>query len=426
MSQIKKDIKSLLKSSIVVKPLEVIKGLLIIKFLTPEMYGLLNIINQISSFAKYGDLGFISVVEREYNYEAQRDKDKAEYIKNVAYSAEFIIAIFLSVLIFIASFFYIENQIVFVGVISAAFMLLISKFIKIFNIHLRVNKEFDRFAKFNTLNGLLVSISIIASISYVGIYAPLIIGVISSAIVLIIMYKKINLNLTFLLEKTEILRQLRVGIVLGGLTLVYGLGIYLERFIIIDKFGLEGVGYFAFSMFFVMFFQYFIYDFIRPYMPVVREELSKGNFDVLRTSVSYPALKLTAFVVVVVLILQMLVPLIINTLFVQYVPAIELFKITILLLIPISLSAFSGYLLYSQGIEKTHYAYASHLIYIIGISLSLFLIDIESLTDIVKVFFMFSLLKNLFQTYHILNILYSKIILILSALFIVSGFSLVL
>ena len=85
MSQNKRDIKSLLKSSIIVKPLEVIKGFFVLKFLTPEMYGLLNIINQISSFAKYGDLGFISVVEREYNYEVVNDKNRAEYIKNIAF-----------------------------------------------------------------------------------------------------------------------------------------------------------------------------------------------------------------------------------------------------------------------------------------------------------------------------------------------------
>jgi len=280
MSQINKDIKSLLKSSILVKPLEVIKGLFILKFLTPEMYGLLDIINRIISFSKYGNLGFISVVVREYNYEVQKDPDKAEYIKNVAYSSEFILAIFVSALIFSISFLYIEDKIIFIGIISASFMFLISKLRKIFFTHLRVHKEFARFARFNTLNGLIVSISVISSISYIGIYAPLIVAVISSSVVFYIMYKKIDLNLTFLLKKDEVLRQLKVGISLGGLTFLYGLGIYIERYFIVDKFGLEGVGFFAFAIFFVMFFQYFIYDIVRPYMPVVKAELANNNFDI--------------------------------------------------------------------------------------------------------------------------------------------------
>jgi O-antigen/teichoic acid export membrane protein len=386
------------------------------------MYGLLDIINRIISFSKYGNLGFISVVVREYNYEVQKDPDKAEYIKNVAYSSEFILAIFVSALIFSISFLYIEDKIIFIGIISASFMFLISKLRKIFFTHLRVHKEFARFARFNTLNGLIVSISVISSISYIGIYAPLIVAVISSGVVFYIMYKKIDLNLTFLLKKDEVLRQLKVGISLGGLTFLYGLGIYIERYFIVDKFGLEGVGFFAFAIFFVMLFQYFIYDIVRPYMPVVKAELANNNFDILKMSVVHPTLKLMPLVIVAVLIIHTIVPVLVNIYLPEYIQAIEIFKITIWLLIPVSLSAFSGYLLYSQGIDKTHYAYASHLIYIAGISFFFFIIGIESIIDLVKIFLIFGLAKSLFQAYHVLNILYSRFLLITIAFLIEAGF----
>jgi len=320
------------------------------------------------------------------------------------------------------SFFYIEDHIVFIGVISSAFALLITKLTKIFNIHLRINKEFGRFAKFNILRGLMVSVSIIVSISYIGIYAPLIVGVISSAIVFFIMYKKININLTFLLEKTEILRQLRMGVALGGLTLTYGLGMYLERYIVVEKFGLEGVGYFAFSMFFVMFFQYFIYDLVRPYMPIVKEELANKNFDILKKSVVHPTLRLAPIAIVLVLALQTVFPVIVDMYFPQYIQAIEVFKTTVWLILPISLSSFSGYLLYSKGINKIPYAYFSHLIYIGGISLFFFMMDINNLVEIVGLFLIFSMAKSLFQIYHVLNILYSRFLLVAIFLLIEVGF----
>jgi len=406
MSQIKRDIKSLLKSSIIVKPLEVIKGFFVLKFLTPEMYGLLNIINQISSFAKYGDLGFISVVEREYNYEVVKDKNKAEYIKNIAYSSELLLAVCLSVLVFLVSFFYIDSMIIFIGIISASLMLFISKINRLYSTHLRINKEFNRFAKYNTLNGILISLSIISTVSFIGIYAPLIVGTIAGCIVAYIMYKKINLNFTFLLEKEEVLRQLKVGVTLGGLTFVYGLGIYLERFIIVKDFGLEGVGFFAFGMFIVMFFQYFMYDFVRPYMPTTKEALANNNKEILKQNVAYPTVKLVVFVIPFIYLLQFIIPYLITNFFEQYVGALEIFRLLSFLLMAISISTFSGYLLYSQGINKTYHAYISHFIYIFIILLCL-IVKFESLEELVYLFVIGTFLKSFYQTYFVLNEVYN-------------------
>ena len=418
MSKIKKDIKSLLKSSIVVKPLEVIKGLLIIKFLTPEMYGLLNIINQISSFAKYGDLGFTSIVVREYNYEALNDKSKAEYIKNVAYSSEFILAIFLSVFVFLISFLYIENQIIFIGVISASLMLFISKLSRIYNSYLKITKQFNRFARFNLLSGLMTSLGVIALISYIGIYAPLIVSVISGAIVISIMYKKIDLNLTFLLERKEVTRQVKVGIALGGLTFFHGVGIYLERFLIVDRFGLQEVGFFSFGMFVVAFVQFFINDIVSPYIPRVREMMASGDYSAIKDYVLIPSVKMFLISVPVILLLQPIITLLVQVFFLQYIEALQILKVIIWLLIPISMSAFSGYLLVSKGLDKIKEAYVSSLLYFVSlITLSYILLNYYNYFIFLIYAIVFStLIQVSYKQYVIFSFFFNKLYVVLGVI----------
>jgi O-antigen/teichoic acid export membrane protein len=415
MSVIKKDIKSLLKASIVVKPLEVIKNFFILKFLTPEMYGLLNIINQISLFAKYGDLGFTSVLAREYNYEVQRDKDKAEYIKNVAYSSELILAILLSVLVFLISFLYIENQIIFIGVISASLMLLISKLSRIYNSYLKITKQFNRFARFNLLSGLIASLGIIALISYIGIYAPLIISVISGAIVISIMFKKIDLNLTFLLERKEVIRQLKLGIALGGLTFFHGVGIYLERFLILDRFGLKEVGFFSFAIFVVTFARFFINDMVSPYIPRVREMMARGDHSAIKDYLLIPSLKMFIISVPVILLLQQIITLLVQEFFLQYIEALQILKVIIWLLIPISMSAFSGYLLISKGVDKWNEAYLSCLLYFVSlITLSYVLLNYyNDFIFLIYAIVFSTLIQISYKQYVIFSFFYNKLYVLL-------------
>lgn len=404
MSQIKKDIRSLLVSSAITKPLDLLKGFFVIKFLTPEMYGFLNIINQISSFAKYGDIGFTSVVEREYNYEIQKNKDKAQKVKNIAYSAEIILSIILFVLIFIVAFLYKDNFIVFIGIISSAFILLFTKIMRLYKTNLRIEKNFKSFAKFNTFQGIIFNLSIIALIPFIGIYAPLIIGVVVNSFVLYIFYKKVNLNFKFIIEKKELLRQLKIGIALGGLTFLYGSSIFIERYLIATNFGLKEVGYFAFSMFIIMFMQHFIYDMVRPYIPRVKEEIAKGNYGILKKYSLYPTIKLVIGIIFLVIFLEWLIPILVFKFFSQYIEALGIIQITLLLLIPISISAFSGYLLYSPGIDRIQEAYISYIIYI-GIILFFGLIYNLNFKNLIIVFVIASLIKNLYQTFYIWRLL---------------------
>ena len=70
------------------------------------------------------------------------------------------------------------------------------------------------------------------------------------------MLYKIGLPFSFNWDKKEVIRQIRIGILLGGLTLMTGLTIYLERFIIVKHFRLTSLG---FSMLFSHFCSLHIY-----------------------------------------------------------------------------------------------------------------------------------------------------------------------
>ena len=111
------EIKSLISVSIIDKILVFVKGYFLMYYLKPSEYGLINIINQVKNLSKYSDLGFNSVVERDYSYHIIKNPKKAKEIKNLGYTSEIIISIFFFILIFFISFLYYENQIIFIGII---------------------------------------------------------------------------------------------------------------------------------------------------------------------------------------------------------------------------------------------------------------------------------------------------------------------
>ena len=92
-------------SGTLVKIFEISRGLLVVRYLSLEEYSIISLINQIKTFTKYGNIGFLDVVRNEYNFEGLKDKSKAKGIFNIGLTADFFIQLLLALsIICFASF----------------------------------------------------------------------------------------------------------------------------------------------------------------------------------------------------------------------------------------------------------------------------------------------------------------------------------
>ena len=274
MQNLRQDIWVLLSGSLIAKVLNIIKGFIVLRFLTPEMYALVDIIRNITNLAKYGDLGFNSVIEREFNYYSEDEQRKVK-ILNVGATGETILAVILSLLVLITSLFYFENKLIGWGIVISSFTLFFYKIQRTFETFLRISKRFKEYSQYVVLASFLLNIGVILTVKFINVWAPIIFPLISASCLVIFMLYKIGLPFSFNWDKKEVIRQIRIGILLGGLTLMTGLTIYLERFIIVKHFGLTSLGFYAFFTFLLTTYLYFLKDITRAFMPRTLENAGK-------------------------------------------------------------------------------------------------------------------------------------------------------
>ncbi len=365
MSSFGKDIFLLIRSSTITRSLDVLRGVVVMKFVTPDMLGLLDVVNQAKALAKYGDLGFGAVVEREYNFTAVKDISAAEKIRNTGYSGELVLTFFLTALVAISSFWLSTSMLITVAILSAALGLGLTKFVKLLNLQLRIKKNFADFARYQSMLAIFTTVMVIATVPFMGALSPLIFQPIALLIVALMMFRKIGMDLQFQLPGHELKRQLRVGLKLGLITVLFGAGIYTERLLILHYYSATELGFFAFSAFFLNFFQTFIYDVVRPVMPDVREALGRGDTDQLAKDLMKPMLLTIAVTALAIFALKIFVEFAILHFFTKYTGAIPSFHLLIYNLYFIASSAFMGFILYSPKVERTRWVYYSHIVYIV-------------------------------------------------------------
>ena len=379
-NKIYKEIRSLLSVSIVDKGLTLLKGYFLLYYLNPSEYGLINIINQVKNLAKYSDLGFNSVVERDYSFYIKKNPNEAIKIKNLGYTSEILISLLFFIILFLVSFKYYEDQTIFIGIIFAAFAFLFQKITNIYKTDFKISIEFLTYSKINFIQSILLNISIILGVVFFGIYAPLIIPAFALFFVIIYLFNYYKLNYKFYFNYKKFKQIIVTSIKLGGLTVLTGIGIYIERLFILEKYNLEAVGYFGVVFFIITTFQMLIYDIVRPYMPRSREAIGVGDFGYLKKSVLKPTLISIPFLSIIIVLSYFIFPILINYFLIKYSISISILTSMLPIIYYIGVSSFSGYILYSKGIDDFVSIYLAMLSYIIVIAVFYFVIEDENIS----------------------------------------------
>ena len=222
------------------------------------------------------------------------------------------------------------------------------KIINIYKVDFRINIKFFKFSKISLIQSLLLNLSITIGVIFIGIYAPLIIPPIALFIVTLYLYNYYQLNYKFYFNYLKFKELINISVKLGGLTILTGLGIYFERFFILEKFNLEVVGYFAVIFFIISTFQILIYDFARPYKPRSREAIGAGNLDYLRTSVLKPTLYSIPILLLIIFVSAYVFPELIYMFLDKYQSSVAIFINMLPIIFYIGITTFSGYILYSK------------------------------------------------------------------------------
>jgi len=190
-----------------------------------------------------------------------------------------------------------------------------------------IREHFNIVAKARLI-ALISPLVIAASVYWLKVYALLIAPVIASVFSVIYYCKKGPINYHFALDRTEVVRLLKVGVILQGLTLIFWAFRLTDRTIIAATLPLEQLGLYTYAMAFLMYALTLPTDFGRVLQPILWREAGKassifeGFAGTARIAV-YMALGLS----VLIPIAQLVYYLVMNLITIRYAGSIPIFYV---------------------------------------------------------------------------------------------------
>tara|TARA_B100001063_G_scaffold38446_1_gene32121 strand:- start:20746 stop:22047 length:1302 start_codon:yes stop_codon:yes gene_type:complete len=273
-----KDISWMVGANILIKPLQVAKSFIVAKYLGPEDYGIIKSVELIQMLNKFGDLGFNSTVIRDVGVKiGEKSEEEIQEIKNNAYSSELVLTFVLFLAGLISNFFF-QSPIIRYAIILSSIGLFTLKIQNLFNTEATINKRFKLISKLVVIQAIINSVLIIATVSFIKIYAVLVFPIFSTLIIIFLYYKKINIPFRFKFNKSRLQSILSTSFKLTSGALAFGVFRYTERIIVISLIGLQAVGYFGFADTILGLFVVIFLTNIKVRKMDLLEDLGKGAF----------------------------------------------------------------------------------------------------------------------------------------------------
>lgn len=242
-----KDYLYLISTTVILQPIGIVKNFIVARYLGPADFGLIKSVELIQMLNKFGNLGFVTVAQREIGTaNGQKDFDKANRIRNAAYSGEILLSVLLTISGIISSFFF-EGSTIKVLIILASLGMFFAKVSQIYDAEATVQKKFKIISNVNLVHGLVVAILTASLVAFFNVYIVLISPIIASVIGLIIYYRRIHAKYRFTIDFLEIRKILSVSIFFSLATLSYGSYRYAERILVLTTMGTIELGIYGFA-----------------------------------------------------------------------------------------------------------------------------------------------------------------------------------
>lgn len=162
------DISRNFGTNIIGRILALARGLIVAKFLGPHFFGIWNGLQLILNYSPYANLGLTNAMDREYPYYiGRKEEDRAEKLKDTAFSSGLMMSLLFSVIITIVAFFLKEKipRIAAVGLLVMAVASLLQMFVGYYRELFRLNKKIK---SVNTVLILFASLDFIVSVLLVA------------------------------------------------------------------------------------------------------------------------------------------------------------------------------------------------------------------------------------------------------------------
>lgn len=245
IKKIASDAFILLTKSTAVKMINLPVTFLIAKVLGPEGLATLKLIDILPSLAKYGDIGYTSVLLRKISNVVHENKVKPTLERDTSYTATIIWGGFLCLCALLVSLLNFEKEIR-IGIAIAIATLFVSIISKLYITNCKLEKNFYLMSKAQVYSSLITAITTLSSLWVLNIYSPLLGALLGAITLVLFLKKKIDLNYRFRLDRKELIEQTKIAIPLALVTFVFGLEMIIERSLITYLWGLSFFGQYIF------------------------------------------------------------------------------------------------------------------------------------------------------------------------------------
>jgi len=254
-------------------------GIVVAMVLSPTDYGIIGYAGVFIAWAGFINLGLMSAAAREMPALVETGKvTRARYLQNLAVTIESIITLMVfSGLIGIALFFIKDFTTQIILLLSAVGYVLgrLNSFIEGINFTF---KDFSLSAKSRLVKTILYPIMTLSMIFWLKIYTPLIVGIILTIITISYQMYKRNYNFSFVFNRAEISRLVKIGVSLTVGSILYTLFTStLDRTIISTFLSKADLGLWVFSSNMMIIILGFFKDYANVLKPVIWAELGKSN-----------------------------------------------------------------------------------------------------------------------------------------------------
>jgi len=296
-----KDISFVMLISLIQKPVELLKGFFVAKYLGPESFGIFKALEIIYMLKKYGGLGFTQVAIREAsNFNGKNDSKNSELVTNVALTSEIVFAATIFILALSSSLFIDSSYTIFI--ILASIGMFLSRISGIFLISSVIKKDFIFNSKAILFSSLITAFLVIISVPHIKILSPILAQILIPLILIGIYLKYYKHKIVLVFNKKEFLRITKIGIPLVFGTLSIAGFKYAERLLVLSLFGLTYMGIYGLAEMVYMQISSFLKMPVKVRMVDIHEEIGRGNFIKVHNMILRETLILIAISIVPILI----------------------------------------------------------------------------------------------------------------------------
>ncbi len=356
-----------------VKVISAVAGLAVTLYaatiLTPTEYGTYGLLTLWLMYVGFVAPGIYSAASREIPVLMGKGREKdALRVQNVSVSAELLYTIAPTAVIIGASFLY-ADTVLRIGLLIIAMSYVANRLITLWAHINFIRQKFNTVALGNLVVTIVSPIVILASLQWLKVYALIAGPLVAHAVALVYYFTKGAIGFRFSLDKREIIRLVKIGIVLQGLGIMYWAFRMADRTIIAAALPLAQLGFYTFAMGFLTYALTFFGDFGRVLQPILWQEagtaesVHKGFRDTRRIAV-YMALG-TAMVIPLA---QLIFTLIATLLTKKYIDAIPIFNVLSYNLYLVAIAIIPSLILKSSLVNKQK---LTLLFYSIGLALNI-------------------------------------------------------